>query len=61
MYKHILINATSQIGQRDKKIELTGRSPLRRQRSALDCSANKEKEEEGCTVLENFKILIILI
>jgi hypothetical protein len=27
-----------------KKTELTGRSPLRRQRSALDCRASKEED-----------------
>jgi hypothetical protein len=29
-----------------KKTELTGRSPLRRRRSALDCSVIEEEEEE---------------
>jgi len=28
-----------------KKTELTGRSPLMRQRSALDCNATEEKEQ----------------
>jgi len=31
---------------RGQKTELTGRSPLRRRRSALDCSAIYEKEDE---------------
>jgi hypothetical protein len=30
VYKYILINAKLQIGKREKKTELTGRSPLRR-------------------------------
>jgi hypothetical protein len=46
VYKQILINATLQIGKRSKKTELTGRSPLRRQKSALDCSAIEEEEGE---------------
>ena len=29
------------------KTELTGRSPLRRRTSSLDCSAIEEEEEEG--------------
>jgi hypothetical protein len=35
-----------QIGKRGQKTELTGRSPLREQRFALDCSAVEEEEEE---------------
>jgi hypothetical protein len=34
-----VINAKLQIGKRHKKTGLTGRGPLRRQRSAWDCSA----------------------
>ena len=45
MYKHILINAKLQIGKRGQKTELTGRSPLRKQRSTLDCHASEEEEE----------------
>jgi hypothetical protein len=45
---NILINAEFQIGKRSKKTEQTGRSPLRRQRSTLDCSAIEEEEEEVC-------------
>jgi hypothetical protein len=29
-----------------KKTELTGRSPLKRRRSAMDCSANEEEQED---------------
>ena len=48
MYKPILINAKSRIGKkRDQKTELTGRIPLKRGRSALDCSAVKEEQQEG--------------
>jgi hypothetical protein len=52
VYKQILINAILQIGKRSKKAELTGRSPLRRGMSALDCSVIKQgggggEEEEG--------------
>jgi hypothetical protein len=39
VYKQILIIAKLQIGKRGQKTELTGRSPLRRQRSTFDCSA----------------------
>ena len=34
-----VINAKFQIGKRHQKTELTGRSPLRRQRCTWDCSA----------------------
>ena len=46
----ILIEAKLKIGKRDQETELTGRSPLRRRGSALDCSAVEEKEEEICLV-----------
>ena len=46
MLKQVFTNAKLQIGKRGKKIELTGRSPLKRQGSALDCSAIEEEEEE---------------
>jgi hypothetical protein len=39
VYKQILINPKLQIGKRGQKTEMTGRSPLTRLRSALDCSA----------------------
>jgi len=45
VYKQILINPKLQIGKRGKITELTARSTLKRQRSALDCNA--EEEEEG--------------
>jgi len=47
----ILIEAKLKIGKRVKETELTGRSPLKRQRSALDCSAIEEKEEEVICLL----------
>jgi len=43
----MLINAKLQIGKEDQKTELTGRSPLRRLRSALDCRAMEEVEGGG--------------
>jgi hypothetical protein len=46
VYKQILINAKLQIGKRGQKTKLTGRSPLRKGRSALDCIAIEEEEEE---------------
>jgi hypothetical protein len=39
VYKQILINSKLQIENRSQKTELTEKSPLRRRRSALDCSA----------------------
>jgi hypothetical protein len=39
VYRQILINAKLRTGKRGQSTELTGRSPLRRRRSALDCSA----------------------
>jgi hypothetical protein len=44
--KQVLINGNLKTGNRDKEMELTGRSPLRGRRSALDCSALQEEEEE---------------
>jgi hypothetical protein len=34
------------IGMRSQKTELSGRNPLRKRRSALDCSDIEEEEEE---------------
>jgi len=48
VYKQI-INEKVQIGKRGQKIELTGRSPLRRRRSTLDCSASEEGGEDMVT------------
>ena len=45
VYRQILITAKLQTGEA-KKTELTGRSPLRRGRCALDCSVIEELEEE---------------
>jgi len=44
VYKQVLINKKLQIGKRGQK--MSGRSPLRRRRFALDCSANEEEEEK---------------
>ena len=46
VYKQILVKAQLQIGRRSQKTQLTGKSPLRRGRSMLDCNAIKEEEEE---------------
>jgi hypothetical protein len=43
----MLMNAKVQTGKRSQKPELTGRSPLRRGRSELDCSAIEEEEGGG--------------
>ena len=51
----ILINSKLHFGKRGQKTELTVRSPLRRWRSALDCSAIEEEEEEE----EKKKILVV--
>jgi hypothetical protein len=47
VYKQVLINGKLKTGNRDKEMELTGRSPLRERRSALDCSALQEEEGEN--------------
>jgi len=39
VYEQILINVKLHVGKRGDKTELTGRSPLRRGRYALGCSA----------------------
>ena len=41
------IDAKLKTGKRDLKTKMNGRIPLRRRRSALDCSAIEEEEEEG--------------
>jgi hypothetical protein len=47
VYKPILIYAKSRIGKkRGQKTELNGRTPLKRGRSALDCSAAEEKQDD---------------
>jgi len=47
VYKEILINTKLQFGNRGQKPSLIyRRSPLRRRRSALDCSVIEEEEEE---------------
>jgi len=55
VYLQIIINAKLQIGYRGQKTELTGRSPLRRQRSAMDCrGVGGEEEEKGLLLLQSF-------
>jgi hypothetical protein len=46
MYKQILRSVKLITGKKGQEIEWTGRGPLRRRRSALDCSATEEEEEE---------------
>jgi hypothetical protein len=46
LYKQVIKNAKLKIEKRSQKAERTGRSPLRRRRSALDCSAIEEEETE---------------
>jgi len=43
VYEQTLTNAKLKTGKRGKKIELTGRRPLRGRRFALDCSAVSEE------------------
>ena len=53
MYKRIL-SAKLVIRKREKKTELTGKSSLRRWRSALDCSATEEEEDDDNDDDESF-------
>jgi hypothetical protein len=46
VYKQTLRSVKLTIGKKSQKTELTGKGPLRRRRSALDCSATEEEEEE---------------
>jgi hypothetical protein len=46
VYRQILINGKLQIGTRGQETELTGRSGLRRRRSAMGCRAIEEEEKE---------------
>jgi hypothetical protein len=46
MYKRLLINAKLKTGKRSQKTGRTGRSPLRRRKSAFDCSAIKKKKKK---------------
>jgi len=46
------INAKLQTGEQGQKTELTGRSRLRRWRSALDCNAIEEEEKTDCSAME---------
>jgi hypothetical protein len=45
VYKQTLRSVKLTTGKKGKKRELTGKGPLRRRRSALDCSATEEEEE----------------
>jgi hypothetical protein len=45
VYKQTLRSVKLTTGKKGKKRELTGRGPLRRRRSALDCSATEEEED----------------
>jgi hypothetical protein len=49
VYKQTLRNVKLTPGKKGKKTELTGKGPLRRRRSALDCSATEEEEKETIT------------
>jgi hypothetical protein len=51
VYKQILRSVKLTTGKKGKKTELTGKGPLRRRRSALDCSATEEEEEECIEIL----------
>jgi hypothetical protein len=51
MSKNILISGKIKIGKRRQKKEVTGRSPLRRRISALDCSAIEEEGKEAVIYL----------
>jgi hypothetical protein len=41
----MLINANYKLERKVKKTQRTGRSPLRRRRSAMDCGAIEEEKE----------------
>jgi hypothetical protein len=41
-------------GKRGQKTELTGRSPLRKRRSALDCSAVEEEEDDDDPIFQSY-------
>jgi hypothetical protein len=45
VYKQTLRSVKLTTGKKGQKRELTGKGPLRRRRSALDCSATEEEEE----------------
>jgi hypothetical protein len=45
VYKQTLRSVKLTTGKKGTKTELTGKGPLRRRRSALDCSATEEEEE----------------
>jgi hypothetical protein len=48
VYKQILRSVKLTTEKKGKKIEWTGRGPLRRRRSALDCNATEEEEFRAC-------------
>jgi hypothetical protein len=43
-------------GKKGQKTELTVKGPLRRRRSALDCSATEEEEVYVCSERNNFEV-----
>jgi hypothetical protein len=45
VYKQTLRSVKLTTGKKGQKTELTGKGPLRRRQSALDCSATEEEEE----------------
>jgi hypothetical protein len=51
VYKQTLGSVKLTTGKKGKKTELTGKGPLRRLRSALDCSATEEEEVTVFTVV----------
>jgi hypothetical protein len=46
VYKQTLKSVKLTTGKKGKKTELTGKGPLRRRRSSLECSATEEEEEQ---------------
>jgi hypothetical protein len=44
VYKQTLRSVKLTTGKKGKKTELTGKGPLRRRRSAKDCSATEEED-----------------
>jgi hypothetical protein len=54
VYKQTLRSVKLTTGKKVQKIELTGKGPLRRRRSALDCSATEEEEEAAVVIKKIF-------
>jgi hypothetical protein len=51
VYKQTLRSVKLTTGKKGQKTELTGKRPLRRRRSALDCSATEEEEDNNIFTL----------